>query len=150
MLCGSFPDIRFGAADTLKRAAFTALAALLALGVVISAAGVLLSGPLMSLLNAQSDIFSSAKAYLAIYSVGAMPMLIYNAASGVFTGLGDSKTPLLLLFVSSLLNVVLDYIAVKVLDWAWPEPHGRPRFHRSRYEKARLNDEMLTFFLFCG
>ena len=103
-----------GRLDTLKRAAFTALAALLALGVVISAAGVLLSGPLMSLLNAQSDIFSSAKAYLAIYSVGAMPMLIYNAASGVFTGLGDSKTPLLLLFVSSLLNVVLDYIAVKV------------------------------------
>ncbi len=44
-------------------------------------------------------------------------MLIYNAASGVFTGLSSSKLPLYLLLLSSILNVILDYIAVKFLNW---------------------------------
>ncbi len=81
----------------------------------LAAAGILLSGPLMTLLNANSDIYGDAKAYLAIYSVGVLPMLVYNAATAVFTGLGDSRRPLYLLFMSSLLNIVLDIIAVRSL-----------------------------------
>lgn len=104
-----------GRMDTLKRAMSTSLLTLLVLGVILSTAGILLSGTLMHILNAQNDIFSDARAYLAIYSIGALPMLVYNAASGIFTGLGDSRTPLILLFISSLLNVILDYIAVKTM-----------------------------------
>lgn len=104
-----------GRRDTLKRAASTALMALVALGAALSCAGMLLTGPLMRLLNAPDSIFADASAYLIIYSAGVLPMLLYNAASGVFTGLGDSRTPLLLLFCSSVLNVVLDYIAVSTL-----------------------------------
>ena len=62
-------------------------------------------------------IIGNAKLYLAIYAAGALPMLIYNAANGVFTGLGDSKLPLYLLLLSSVLNVILDYIAVRFLKW---------------------------------
>lgn len=108
----------------LKRAASTSLIALFALGVLLSVVGVILGSPLMKLLNVQEVIFRDACAYLMIYSVGALPMLIYNAGSGIFTGLGDSRTPLLMLFISSLLNVILDYIAVKtyglgVVGAAW-------------------------------
>lgn len=99
----------------LKTSVFTTLIALSILGVVLAAAGILLSGPLMTLLNANSDIYVDAKAYLAIYSVGVLPMLVYNAATAVFTGLGDSRRPLYLLFMSSLLNIVLDIIAVRSL-----------------------------------
>lgn len=106
-----------GKRELLHRAVFTALISFSILGIVLSFAGIVCSGFLMHLLNASSDIFDNAKIYLAIYAAGVLPMLIYNAASGVFTGLGDSKLPLYLLLLSSILNVILDYIAVKFLNW---------------------------------
>lgn len=110
--------------DRFGSAAFTALMSFAALGVVLTAAGILLSGPLMLLLNAPASIFGDAKAYLAVYAAGAWATLIYNAASGVFIGFGDSKTPLYLLFTSSFINVVLDYVIVRffhggVVGAAW-------------------------------
>lgn len=110
--------------DRFGSAAYTALISFAVLGVVLSVAGVLLSGPVMTLLNAQETIFADAKAYLAVYAAGAFATLIYNAASGVFIGFGDSKTPLLLLFISSVTNVILDYVIVRffhgdVVGAAW-------------------------------
>ena len=99
----------------LKTSVFTTLTALTVLGAALAIVGVLLSGPLMTLLNANDTIYADAKAYLAIYSVGVLPMLVYNAATAVFTGLGDSRKPLLLLFMSSMLNIVLDILAVNNL-----------------------------------
>lgn len=110
--------------DLFGSASFTALISFSVLGVVLSAAGILLSGPLMTLLNAPASIFDDAKAYLAVYAAGAFATLIYNAASGVFIGFGDSRTPLYLLFISSCVNVVLDYVIVRffhggVVGAAW-------------------------------
>jgi putative MATE family efflux protein len=96
----------------MKSAIFTALISLFALGVVIAAAGVLLSGPLMQLLGCPESTFADARAYLAIYSVGVLPMFLYNSANGIYTGLGDSKRPLYFLLLSSVLNIILDIIAV--------------------------------------
>lgn len=101
----------------LKQAVFTSMVSFAVLGAVLAAAGGLLSGALMRLLNAQGDIFGPARAYLIIYAVGVLPMLIYNASTGIFTGLGDARLPLLLLCISSVLNVVLDYVAVRLLNW---------------------------------
>ena len=110
---------RFGARrmEELKQAIFTALLSFAVLGAVLAGVGAALSGTLMHLLNAQEEIFASARAYLIIYAVGVFPMLVYNASTGIFTGLGDAKLPLLLLFISSVLNVILDYIAVRFLHW---------------------------------
>lgn len=106
-----------GQKELLHRAVYTALISLAVLGLILSLAGIALSGFLMHLLNASDEIFGNAKLYLAIYAAGVLPMLIYNAANGVFTGLGDSKLPLYLLLLSSVLNVILDYIAVRFLHW---------------------------------
>lgn len=96
----------------MKSAIFTAIIALSGLGLVLSALGAALSGPLMRLLGCHEDVFGDARAYLAIYSAGVLPMFVYNASNAIFTGLGDSKRPLYFLIMSSLLNVVLDIIAV--------------------------------------
>ncbi len=96
----------------LKSAVFTALISLLGLGIVLSAAGILLSGPLVRLLNAPADLYPHAKSYLAIYSAGVVFMFLYNAATAIFTGLGDSRRPLYFLLLSSVLNVILDILAV--------------------------------------
>lgn len=100
----------------LKSAVFTALLALLAMGVALTALGVAIAGPLMHLLNTSEELFASARNYLAIYTVGVVFMFLYNAATAVFTGLGDSKRPLYFLLMSSVLNVVLDILAVAPLQ----------------------------------
>lgn len=109
----------FGAKNMrdMKSASSTALISLGVLGVVLTVLGILLSGPLMTLLGCQPEVFHNARAYLAIYSAGVLPMFIYNAANAIFTGLGDSRRPLYFLIISSLLNVVLDIIAVGPLKW---------------------------------
>lgn len=99
----------------MHTAACTALISFAVLGVLLAAVGVLGSRFLMTVTNAPADIFDNARLYLAIYAVGAPAMLLYNAATGVFTGMGNSRLPLGLLAFSSILNVVLDYIAVRFL-----------------------------------
>ena len=99
----------------LHTAACTALISFAVLGILLAAVGVLGSGAFMRVTRAPSDIFENARLYLAIYAVGAPAMLLYNAATGVFTGMGNSRLPLGLLAFSSVLNVVLDYIAVRFL-----------------------------------
>ena len=47
--------------------------------------------------------------YLRIYFYGILGVMVYNMGSGVLRALGDSRTPLLFLILSSLINVVLDY-----------------------------------------
>ncbi len=115
MGCSVVVSALFGAREMngLRQAIFTSLLSFALLGAALAAAGALLSGALMHLINAQDEIFATARTYLIIYSLGVFPMLIYNAATGIFTGLGDAKLPFWLLLISSLLNVVLDYIAVR-------------------------------------
>ncbi|NLL38919.1 MAG: MATE family efflux transporter [Clostridiales bacterium] len=96
----------------VKSAVNTVTLALCVFGIFISAVGVALSGPLMRVLGAPATIYNDARNYLIIYSVGILPMFIYNTTSAVFTGLGDSKRPLYFLILSSLLNILLDIIAV--------------------------------------
>jgi putative MATE family efflux protein len=119
MGCSVVVSQLFGAKkmEDLHKAVFTALISLSVLGLLLSLLGIALSGPLMHLLNASDAVFGNARLYLAIYAAGVLPMLIYNAANGVFTGLGDSKLPLYLLLISSVLNVILDLVAVRVLSW---------------------------------
>lgn len=119
MGCSVVASRLFGAGEQKRigSAAFTALTFFAALGVLVSLVGIVLSGPLMHLLNAPASIFTQAKAYLMIYAAGGFAMLAYNTASGIFTGLGDSRTPLYLLLISSLTNVILDYIVVRFFHW---------------------------------
>ena len=119
MGCSVAASRLFGAGEykRIPSAAFTALTTFGTVGLAVSLIGVLLSGPLMVLLNTPASIFANAKAYLAIYAGGVFAMLIYNVGAGIFTGLGDSRTPLYLLLTSSCTNVILDYIAVRFFHW---------------------------------
>lgn len=107
----------FGAKELgrTRTAAETALLALSLLGVVLAALGVALAGPILRLMNAHGELWLDASVYLRIYAVGVLPMLVYNAANAVFTGLGDSRRPLYFLMLSSALNIVLDIYAVASL-----------------------------------
>lgn len=108
----------FGAKDMkrVKTAAYTAIIFGTVLSVVLTAVSLFCSGAMLEAIKTPSGIFSDAKLYLNIYFLGYIFIYLYNMANGIFTALGDSKTPLYLLIFSSLGNVGLDLLFVAVFD----------------------------------
>ena len=87
----------------------------IALIVVLSFSGVFLAKPLMRLMNTPENIFAESVLYLQICMGGCTGLVLYQAASAVLRAVGDSKTPLVFLVVTSLLNILLDLIFVWAL-----------------------------------
>lgn len=96
----------------MKTAVSTSLISCLALSLILTVAGVFLSSPLMQALNTPGDIFGDAELYLQVYVWGLVFLFLYNVCTGIFTALGDSKTPLYFLIASSLSNIGLDILFV--------------------------------------
>ncbi len=106
----------FGAGD--HKAAKTCITTSMLCGLILSALltllGVLFSPQLMQLVNTPDNIFSDGCLYLRIYTAGFVFLYIYNVTTGIFNSLGDSKTPLIFLIISSVGNVFLDLLFVAV------------------------------------
>lgn len=79
--------------------------------------GLLVSGPILRLLKTPSEIFVSARNYLNIIFLGMLVMFGYNSLSAILRGLGDSKTPLYFLIISTIANIILDLLFVIVFRW---------------------------------
>ena len=105
---------RFGAGDKKALEAISATAFSLAgiVGVVLAVAVGALSVPLLRWINTPEDAMGGAIAYMLICSVGYIFQSFYNMLAGILRGVGDSKTPLLFVGVSSILNVIGDVILV--------------------------------------
>ncbi len=101
----------------LKTAAYTALLFGLGLSLVLTAAAIIFSPFMLHAINTPSGIFADAQVYMNVYLGGFAFLYIYNMSNGVFNALGDSKTPLYLLILSSVGNVVLDYVFVAILGY---------------------------------
>lgn len=106
-----------GEMGKMKSAINTSLVSVFVLSILLTIAGTFLCTPILQLLNTSNDIFTDSKLYLDIYVWGLTFLLLYNICTGVFTALGDSKTPLYLLIGSSIGNIVLDYIFVANFGW---------------------------------
>ena len=104
----------FGAREygRMKTAINTSTVSILGISLVLTAAGLMTSGALLHLLRTPDDIFADAAVYLNIYIAGLAFLFLYNICTGVFTALGDSRTPLYFLIASSLGNIVLDVLFV--------------------------------------
>lgn len=98
----------------MKTSVFTALNSFLGLSIVLGIIGFMANEQILRALNTPENIMADAVLYLKIYFVGLPFLFMYNILSSVFNALGNSKTPLYLLIFSSLLNIVLDLVMVKV------------------------------------
>ena len=89
----------------------------LIIGIFVTAIGVLLSPLILSWMKTPADVFDGATTYLRIYFLGTLAMLIYNSGSAILRALGNSKMPLYFLMVSSVVNIILDYVFVAMFHW---------------------------------
>lgn len=119
MGCSVIISHLFGAKQfpQLKTSIYTGIISMTAIGIIIMVACIFLCDPLMRLMNTPANIFDDSALYLRIYIFGLVFLFVYNIANAVFTGLGDSIRPLIFLIISSVSNIILDYIFVKYLHW---------------------------------
>lgn len=108
----------FGAKDyrNMKTSVYTAMISTTVLCAVLMLFGVLFCGNLLKLIKTPSAILNDSKLYLDIYIYGLPFMFFYNMATGIFSALGDSKTPFIFLAVSSVTNIFVDIIFVKAFN----------------------------------
>ena len=118
MGCSVVVSRLFGAKQykNLKTAVYTTLIASGILCSVLMLAGILLGQPLLHLINTPENIFSDSWTYLKIYIWGVPFVLFYNIATGIFSALGDSKTPFIFLVCSSTANIFMDILFVTAFD----------------------------------
>lgn len=101
----------------MKTAVSTTLLASFGLSALLTVLGLLFSRAMMRAIHTPENIFQDADVYLKIYIGGFAFLFLYNVVTGIFTSLGDSKTPLYFLIGSSLSNIVLDWVFVAVFHW---------------------------------
>ncbi|MFO7722380.1 MAG: MATE family efflux transporter [Bacteroidales bacterium] len=86
-------------------------------GILLSVVGLVISKPIFRLINIPDEIMPHALTYFRIYTAGFILMFGYYATAGILRGLGDSKTPLYFLIISTVLNIGLDLLFIVV--WGW-------------------------------
>lgn len=108
--CSVIVSQLFGAKkyEEMKTAVSTAMIASGILCICLMFAGILSCNSLLRITNTPENIFADSKLYLDIYIWGFPFLLFYNVATGIFSALGDSKTPFLFLAFSSTANVLVD------------------------------------------
>ena len=90
------------------------------LGVLLMVVGPLVSRPLLVLLNTPPEILDDSVLYMNILLIGVFGMAYFNVLSGILRGLGDAFSPLIYLIISSLLNIVLNYVFIVIFGWGMP------------------------------
>lgn len=98
----------------LRTAIWTSVISSAALSLILTVIGIVFSSDIAAVLNTPAEIFDDACVYLDIYVYGVPFLFLYNVCTGIFSALGDSRTPLYFLIGSSVGNVILDIVMVTV------------------------------------
>lgn len=83
-------------------------------GLVLVFVGVLLSRPLLELMDSPEDVIDQATLYMRIYFIGMPAFMVYNFGSAVLRAVGDTKRPLYFLSIAGVVNVALNVVFVIV------------------------------------
>lgn len=110
---------RFGAKDYPMMRCYVANTTYLSAGVsiVMAVLTVVFCRPLLLTMQTPSDIIDRADDYIRIIFAGIPAIFLYNVTSAIIRALGDSKTPVYFLVLSSFLNIALDLLFIVVFMW---------------------------------
>ena len=115
--CSVIVSRHFGArryAD-LRTAVSTTFISAGVLCAVLMSAGLLLLTPMLQLINTPESLMDDCRLYLSIYLLGLLFLFYYNVATGIFSAMGDSRTPFIFLAISSTANILVDILFVSSL-----------------------------------
>ena len=102
--------------EKLKTSIFTSIISMTVLAAIFTIFGIVFCSGMLKMLSTPENIFSDSMTYLNIYIGGLIFLFLYNICTGIFTAMGDSKTPLYFLIMSSVGNIILDLVFVIVFN----------------------------------
>jgi putative MATE family efflux protein len=103
--------------DKVKNAVDTLYIVMFFASIVITIIGLLFSKKIFLLIDLPDEILPQAKSYFNIIIIGSIFMFGFNGTSAILRGMGDSKTPLYFLIISTIINIILVLIFVTVFKW---------------------------------
>ena len=98
------------------RTVTTALWLFLAVGLVLTVLVASFAEPVAVLMNAPEEALAETTGYIRICGLGIICIVLFNALSGIFRGIGDSRTPLILMGIACGANVLGDLLLVGALS----------------------------------
>ena len=108
----------FGAAEykQLRETIGSVICVISVIGAVIMSLGIICAPVFLRFVNAPEEIMSNAVKYMRIVMLGTPFSMAYNGCSAILRNMGDSKTPLLMLILSTIINILLDVLFVVVFN----------------------------------
>lgn len=105
---------QFGARNTsgVSRTVHTAMASSIIIGVILMAIGLAIHRPVLSMIVSSASLLDKAALYVFIVFLGIPATSVYNFAASIMRSIGDSRTPLIILSATGILNVVLNILFV--------------------------------------
>ncbi len=108
----------FGAGDEkqLKKTIANSIYVLTSSAILVTLIGIIFAGPILRLLNTPDVYIADSINYFRVTCAGIIGVAFYNGVAALLRSVGDSKTPLYFLILSSIINVVLDLVFVLAFD----------------------------------
>ena len=109
----------FGAGDEkrVSKAVHTNVAFGLVAGIVLTIVGVSFTPAILKLMNTDPAVLPDSIAYFRFYFLGALASVMYNIFTSIMNAVGDSRRPMIYLICSSVMNIILDLLFIKVLGF---------------------------------
>ena len=114
----SVDHANFGARnyEKVRSAVHTDIAFALCCGVLLTLLGVFFTPTILTWMRTPADVLDTSILYFRLYFLGSLATILYNAGMGILQAVGDSRSPLYYLVISSVVNVALDLLFVGAMD----------------------------------
>jgi len=109
----------FGAKDfeKVRRAIGTSYVLMFSMAILLSALGLIFINQILSLVDIPEEILPMATSYLKIIIAGIVVFFGFNGTSAILRGLGDSRTPMVFMIISTFFNIFFDILFVLKFGW---------------------------------
>lgn len=102
--------------EKVRSAVHTDIAFALCCGVLLTLLGVFFTPTILTWMQTPADVLDTSILYFRLYFLGSLATILYNAGMGILQAVGDSRSPLYYLVISSVVNVALDLLFVGAMD----------------------------------
>lgn len=103
--------------DKVRAVIDTTIFVMIVFSLIVTVIGIIAAPAILTVMQTPEDVFAGAVLYLRIIFSGSLVSFGYNAIAAILRGLGDSRTPLFALIISTIVNIVLDLVFVIYFGW---------------------------------
>lgn len=103
--------------DKVQRAFSSFFIFMLVAGIALSIAGIIFAEPVFRLTNTPEEVIPDAVAYFRIYIGGTFLFVTFNSIISILRGVGESVQPMIFIFITTVLNIVLDLLFIVGFKW---------------------------------